>query len=509
MARITINTLVNQVKKVIAGKAGNEYIEKAYINNNGDIIASNIEVTAFIAGVFQDAAAENLNKLYSKDALTVYAKTGVLAGGVDLPESAAGCFKLPEEEFTTICTVTPDTMKNVISCVSRNEARAYLTGFNINMESGYIESCDGYRAYRAPVNITGRVDRPLVIPGFAGSFAYKGNIEIAAGDKFARLTDSITGLVVYARMLNGPFVNLDAVYNKNANYRTVTVKGLETLKPFLQAAIKLNRSERGAGDIFLRFKNSRLDYSIPGIDICGSLETDNKDMDAAAACYNPAYLLDAITAAGNTVVYDVKSYHNAPVTIGKEGAPEALLLPIREDAYKVDNAFKKLDIVGNRQQEEETRQAAPVEDSKPEEDTAPASDLPNDEETTPAPVAEDLTPDNRPEEDTDAIQEEDTTPEAAAVAAINEEQNKANHFVNISPEDVKRQQAITAAQAYYKALRGYKVSTIQAITAEAIYQANRDILQPIARRAGGLYIDNIAIIAAITAANDLYQLTEV
>ena len=191
-----------------------------------------------------------------------------------------------------------------------------MTGFNINMESGYIESCDGFRAYRAPVNITGRIDRPVVIPGFAGSFGYKGDIEIAAGDKFARLTDSITGLVVYARMLNGPFVNLDAIYNKNANYRAVTVKGLETLKPFLQAAIKLNRSERGAGSIFLRFKDNRLDYSIPGIDICGSLETDNKDMDAAAACYNPAYLLDAITAAGNVIVYDVKSYKNAPVTIG-------------------------------------------------------------------------------------------------------------------------------------------------------------------------------------------------
>ena len=123
---------------------------------------------------------------------------------------------------------------------------------------------------------------------------------------------------------------------------------------------------------------------------------------------------------------------------------------------------------------------------------------------TPAPV-EDVTPET-PE---DVKPEETRTPEAAAVAAINEEQNKVNHFVNISPEDVKRQQAITAAQAYYKVLRGYKVSTMQAITAEAIYQANREILQPIARRAGGLYIDNIAIIAAITAANDLYQLTEV
>lgn len=515
MARITISTLVNQVKKVISSKSAIPALEKAYINGNGDIIASNIEVTAFIAGVFQDAAAQNLNKLYSKDALTVYAKTGVLAGGVDLPESAAGCFKLPEEEFTTICTVAPETLKNCLTAVSRNEARAYLTGFNINMESGYIESCDGFRAYRAPVDIAGRIDRPVVIPGFAGSFGYKGNIEIAAGDKFARLTDSITGLVVYARMLNGPFVNLDAIYNKNANYRAVTVKGLETLKPFLQAAIKLNRSERGAGSIFLRFKGNKLDYSIPGIDICGSLETDNKDMDAAAACYNPLYLMDAIAAAGNTLVYSTTSMNGHPLMVGVKGGPEALLLPIREDRYTIDAAFEKLDSRAPAPAAPVVTDNTPAAPEETPEETTPASDLPNNEETT---------PDNSPEEAPDAIQEDtapeettpapapdnmETTPEAAAVAAINEAQNKENRFTNISPEDVKRQQAITAAQAYYKALHGYKVSTIQAITAEAIYQANRDILQPIARRAGGLYIDNIAIIAAITAANDLYTLTEV
>ena len=77
--KITVSTLVNQVKKVISNRAAIPALEKAYINNSGDIIASNIEVTAFIAGVFQDAAAQDLHKLYSKDALTVYAKTGVLA----------------------------------------------------------------------------------------------------------------------------------------------------------------------------------------------------------------------------------------------------------------------------------------------------------------------------------------------------------------------------------------------------------------------------------------------
>jgi len=483
--KITINTLVNQVKRVISNKSSVPALEKAYINNNGDLIASNIEITAFIAGVFQDVAAENLNKLYNKDALTVYAKTGVLAGGVDLPESATACFKIPEEDFTTICTVTPETLKGVNTCISKNESRPALTGFNINMNTGFIESVDGFRAYRAPVDIVGRVNKSVVIPGFAGSFSYKGNIEIAAGEKYARLTDTVTGLIVYARLLNAAqFVNLDAIYEKNGNYKTVTIKGLETLKPFLQAAIKANRSERGAGATFLRFKDNRLDYSIPGIDICGSLETDASDMEAAAACYNPAFLLDAITAAGETVVYSLKNM-NGPLTFGKVGGPEALILPIREDSYTVNDAFKKIDIIGNKQQETETRTP---EETRPDNITAtPARDLNNNAPETPAPAP--------------------TVSEV--VNELNEKQNKENHFVNITPEDVKRQQAIKAAQGYYKALQGYKLTSLQEITATAIYKANKAILQPIARQAGGLYIDIIAITAAITAANDFYKLQEV
>ena len=55
MARITINTLVNQVKKVISSKASIPAASNAYINGNGDIIASNYgdgQIVAFIAGVF-------------------------------------------------------------------------------------------------------------------------------------------------------------------------------------------------------------------------------------------------------------------------------------------------------------------------------------------------------------------------------------------------------------------------------------------------------------------------
>ena len=504
MARITINTLVNQVKKVISSKASIPAASCAYINGNGDIIASNYgdgQIVAFIAGVFADAAAESLNKLYNKDALTLFTKTGALVNGSALPESCADFFRLPEDNYTVLCTVTPETLKNTASAVSRDNTRPYITGFHINTEDRYIESVDGFRAYREPVDIVGSVDNHVIIPGVVASYGYKGAVEIAAGEKYARLTDTVTGFTVYTRLINGPFVQLSRIYTYN-NTRAVTVKDLDTITPYLKAACKLDRKER---QVYIRFKGGRLDYAIPPLDVYGSLETDSRELPEGAAAYNPLYLMDAITAAGNTIVYSTTSM-NGPLMVGKEGGPEALLLPIREDSYTINAAFEKLD-------SRTPAPAAPVvtdnSPAAPEEtkhdNTAPASDLPNNEETTPEVNQED----NRQETPADPTPEETPTPEAAAVAAINEQQNKENRFTNISPEDVKRQQAITAAQAYYKALRGYKVSTIQAITAEAIYQANREILQPIARRAGGLYIDNIAIIAAITAANDLYTLTEV
>ena len=493
MARVTINTLVNQIKKVIVNKTSIPAAATAYINGNGDITAVNFsdyEIKAFIAGVFADAAAEDLNKCYNKDSLTLYTKTGALVNGEELPENCTEFFKVPEDNYTVLCTVTPETLKNCVAAVSKDNSRPYLTGININTNDAYIEAVDGFRSYRAPVELVNTAAHDVIIPGLAASYGYKGTVEIAAGEKYARLTDTLTGFTVYARMLNGPFVNITKIYEKSYKYKAVTVENLETITPYLKAACKLERENKLT---YIRFKDNRLDYAIPALNVYGSLETDGHEAGAAAA-YNPAFLLDAITAAGNTFVYNPDSMMQGPLTIGEAGNAEALLLPIRCDRYEVNDVFKALDIKGNT--------PAPVEtDNKPEEMPAPDH---MEEETTPAPV-EDVTPET-PEE---VKPEETRTPEAAAVAAINEKQNKENRFVNITPEDVKRQQAITAAQNYYKVLCGYKVTTMQAITAEAIYQANRDILQPIARRAGGLYIDNIAIIAAITAAADLYELQEV
>lgn len=460
MARITINTLVNQVKKVIDSKAAGGVLDKAYVNGNGDIIAANYNdrsIIAFIAGVFADAAAENLNKLYSKDSLSLYTKTGALVGGADLPENYKDAFVIPEDNYTVLCTVTPETLKNTAATVSRDNTRPYITGFHINTEDRYIESVDGFRSYREPVDIVGSVDTHVIIPGITASYGYKGNIEIAAGAKYARLTDTVTGFTVYTRLINGPYVQLSKIYSYN-NTRAVTVKDLDTITPYLKAACKLDRKER---QVYIRIKGGRLDYAIPPLDVYGSLETESRELPEGAAAYNPLYLMDAIAAAGNTLVYSTSGMRNGPLMVGKAGGPEALLLPIREDEYTVNAAFEKLD------------------------------------SRTPAPAAD---PDNT---------ETETTPEAAAVAAINEAQNKENRFTNISPEDVKRQQAITAAQAYYKALHGYKLTSLQELTATAIYKANKAVLQPIARQAGGLYIDSIAIIAAITAAADLYELQEV
>lgn len=505
--KITINTLINQIKKVIVNKSSIPEASKAYVNSNGDIIASNYTdrgIVAFIAGVFADAAAENLNKLYSKDSLSLYTKTGALVGGADLPENYKDAFVIPEDNYTVLCTVTPETLKNTAAAVSRDNTRTFITGFHINTSEGFIESVDGFRSYRAPVDIVGKVDREVIIPGVVANYGYKGNVEIAAGEKYARLRDTITGFTVYTQYTNAvQFVQLSRLYEYGSKYAAVTVKNLETLVPYLKTACKLDRENRV---VYIRFKGGRLDYSIPPLDVYGSLETDIKDLPEGAAAYNALYMLDAITAAGNTLHYDTKSTHNAPIIVGNTGAPEALLLPIHFDCYQIADAFKPLDIVGNKQQE--TPAPAAPEETK-HDNTAAASDLPNNEETTPEVNQEDNRQEMPADFPADPTLEETTTPEAAAVADINEKQNKDNHFVNISPEDVKRQQAITAAQAYYKALQGYKLTSLQELTATAIYKANKAVLQPIARQAGGLYIDSIAIIAAITAAADIYELQEV
>lgn len=357
------------------------------------------------------------------------------------------------------------------------------------MDTGYIEGVDGFRAYREHIEIVGKVDNAVIIPGIVANYAYKGNVEIAAGKKYARLIDSITGFTVYAELVKATsFVNLAAIYEKNARFNTVRVNDLDSIIPFLKAACKCGHN---AGITFIRFKDNKLDYAIPDLDIYGSLATDCKDMPEAAAAYNPHYLLDAITAAGNTITFDGKSIYHAPLMVGNPETREALLLPIREDVYTISDAFKPLDIKKDN--------TAPVKDLEPAPDNSEVNHVTDNSPETiqeaPAPAAPDLEP---------------VTPSQDATRALNEKQHQENRFTNITPEDVEKQAAaIKAAQGYYKALQGYKLTGLQAITAEAIYKANKPILQPIARRAGGLYIDNIAIIAAITAANDLYQLTEV
>ena len=89
--------------------------------------------------------------------------------------------------------------------------------------------------------------------------------------------------------------------------------------------------------------------------------------------------------------------------------------------------------------------------------------------------------------------------EAAASAAADDLPEKLEIVKRetIAPEVIR-------ARAFYKELTAarFTPSVYQETEAEAIYKNNRDILHPIARKAGGLYIDTLAIIAAIMAAAD-------
>lgn len=71
-------------------------------------------------------------------------------------------------------------------------------------------------------------------------------------------------------------------------------------------------------------------------------------------------------------------------------------------------------------------------------------------------------------------------------------------------EIVKREEItpeIAKARNIYKRLVncGFKPSKMQELETDIIYQENKEKLQPIARRAGGMYVDTLSIIAAIMA----------
>lgn len=485
--KTTIKNLINQVKKAIDNKASLPALTKAYVNNNGDVIARNlsdVDLIVFIGGIVEDIASRE--KLYSKDALTLAADTGIFKGGNELPENCIDLYKLPEDHFEFVVDIPVEDFKAAAYTVSKDNSRRVLTGIHLNNKLSVIESVDGFRAYRKKIAYmntsslnTFELDNGLLIPGAAAAFGFKGKLAIYNGDKYIKLVDDC-GVTVYTRKLEGQYINLEAVYNRNDYEKnkpivTAKIKDVKTLASVLKTAIS-SRDKYDKRGIAIRTGKNCIEYYIQSLEIFGRIEAETE---ATPEDYyivlNPKFLQDAIINQGGNII-ELPKTMQAPAFCVNDDGMEALVLPIRADSNPFENV----------------KAEAPAEVT----------------EATPEAVAEDpeaLTPEA----------------EAEAIASINEKQNKENRFVNVTAEDVKKEaEAIAAekleivsndpeaippevvrAKAIYKKLLSvnFTPTALQEAETDVIYKANKEALTPIAKRAGGLYMDTLSIIAAIMA----------
>ena len=485
-----IKALVNQVKKALANKASFGAFEKAYADVNGGLVArsikDNADIMVFVGGIVSDLEARN--KVYDKNALTLAAETGIFKGGADLPENYADVYELPTEEFLKVGEIAADDLKAAAYTTSADNTRQVLTAVHIAV-NGMIESCDGFRAYRkqgAALNPEALTDfekvNGLLLSAAAAAYGFKGEIQVFTSEKYIKL-EGADGLILYIRKLEGQYINLETIYKENYKVSgAAVIKNIKEFAPILKTAAAAKEG-RARGSICLRIRGGYIDYYIPSLDIFGSVEAETEVNDPDFyITLNPKFLTDAIINQGCNKI-EFQDSKQAPIYISGADNNKALVLPIR-DAY--ENPFKRMDAEANK--------APEIQEAE-----APAAD---------------------PEK------------EAAAIAAINARQNMENKFVNIDAEAVKKEMeseaAASAAAAdlpekfeivkrenfeapeviraknFYKELTAarFTPTAYQEAEAEAIYKNNRDVLHPIARRAGGLYIDILAIIAAIMAAAD-------
>lgn len=528
----TIKALVNQVKKALTTRSPLPEIisNSAYIDNTGAIIAHDFntklnapdhDIMIFIAGVVEDVAKRE--KLYSKDALTLAASTGIFNGGKELPEAYADYYKTPADNFSYITTIPAEDFKAAAYCVSDNTARPVLTNIHINTKELYIEAVDGFRAYRKRLVKAVDVDaltpfereNGLMIPGRAAAYNFKNDIAVYTSEKYIKLV-SDDGMTLFIRKPDaGQFINLSSIYEGRGSYkrmnndihaRIIDTKGFTSALKAAAAA----KDNHGHYTIALRTRKGFIDYYIEALDLFGSIEAETEATPAGFNnLFNARYLYDAI-ANQECNTLEISDSATAPVYITGTGEACALVLPIRGGS--------DFDRFANYKPEAAA-------EAKPEE-TAKKKFL----------------------ETPDAFLTDYTDNEKEALKRINDRQNAAGRFENITREDVKREaEAIAAekaaqeaaaqeqeapaadpekeaeapaddpetippevqeARTIYKRLIAcnFTPSKVQEAEADAIYTAYKDKLAPIARRAGGLYIDTLSIIAATMAAyNDLME----
>jgi len=501
----TIKSLINQVKKAIDSKSSAPVLTRAYADRDGALIArsfkNNADIIIFVAGIVDDVSKRE--KLYTKDELTFAADTGIFNGGIVTDDTSI--FEAPAENFTYCGDISADDLSAAAYAASADNTRPVLTAVNISND-GYLQACDGFRAYRKKldgINTSAFDGNGLMIPAAAAGFNFAGAIAIYNGAKYIKLLDTAGGIVLYCKKLDGAFINMETIYTgygKDISSR-VKIKNIKLFKSVLKSAIAAG--DRRRSEIALKVREGFIDYYIPALDMVGSVEaiTDGITPAGFNITLNARYIYDAVINQDCNIIEFMTS-RVKPIFVSNEDGAKALLLPIRDNG---EYYFDKYDA--------ENTPAAPAVSEARTEAPAPAAV----EDDTPAADPVDVTTEaEAPAEaapEAPAVSSEDA--EAEAIAEINARQNKENKFVNVSSEDVAKVLArkaaeiseelppeIIKARAYYKRLYscGFKPSEIQEADAEIIYKSNRDLLQPIARQAGGLYIDTLSIIAAIMAA---------
>ena len=454
--KTTIKNLINQVKKAIDNKASFEALKKAYVNNNGDLIArnlSNTDIIIFIGGIVEDVTSRE--KLYNKDALTLAADTGIFKGGCELPENCFDLYKLPEDHFEFVVDIPADDIKAAAYTVSKDNSRPVLTGIHLNNKLSMIESVDGFRAFRKKINYMNtsslspfELDNGLLIPGAAVAFGFKGDVSIYNGEKYIKLVDDC-GVTVYTRKLEGQFVKLETIYNKNERAAVVRIKDIKTFASVLKTAIS-SRDKYDKRGIAIRAGKNCLEYYIESLEIFGRIEAETEATpEDYYMIFNPKFLQDAIINQGGEVLELPKTIQ-APAFCVDDNGGEALILPIRADHNPFENVRTE----------------------------APAADDTRTEATPPEVVT---------------VADDPETPETEAIAADKLE------IVPNDPETIPPE--VIRARAIYKKLLtvNFTPTALQEAETDIIYKAHKEVLTPIARKAGGLYIDTLSIIAAIMA----------
>lgn len=539
----TIKNLINQVKKALTTKSAlpEAISNSAYVDANGAIIAHDFnkymrepdhDIIIFIAGIVEDVAKRE--KLYSKDALTLAADTGIFNGGKELPEAYADLYKTPADNFNYVTTIPADDLKAAAYCVSADRSRPVLTAIHLDTKGLFIESVDGFRAYRKKLTKALDVealtpferDNGLLIPGRAAAYNFKHEIAVYNSEKFLKLIDD-AGLTLYIKKTyqGAQYINLGSIYDGRGSYkreaneikaRIIDIKGFTSALKTATGA----KDAHGKTTIVIRTRKGFIDYYIESVDIFGSIEAETEATpDGFNAIFNARYLYDAI-ANQECYTLEISKENNAPMYIAS-GDACALVLPIRG---------------GNERDFFRDYKPEAVTTAKPENQEAPAK---KELFTVPAALARD------PEE-------------AEAIRRINARQNAENKFVNVDAEAVKAEiermrtekaaqeqeaaaapvedtpateatpeapaEAISAqvsekleivkreettpeireARELYKRLKkcGFTPNEYQEADALIIYKNNRELLKPLARAAGGLYIDTLSIIAAIMTIGD-------